>query len=249
MKTDILNHIVSRKSKGQKQLALLIDPDHAAKEHLLKMCDLAKDIGATCFLVGGSLLTDGDLNGTVRLLKSNSDLDVIIFPGSSSQICEHADGILFLSLLSSRNPEMLVGQQVVAAPYLRKSKLEILSTAYLLIDSGVQTTASYMSNSTPIPSNKSEIAACTALAGQYMGMQLAYLDGGSGAKHPVPEGMIQKVSEYINIPLIIGGGIDSSEKAIQIFEAGADMIVIGNAFEKGQTFSSELKNYLKSVNG
>lgn len=248
MNSEILNRIQLNKSNGKKQLAILIDPDYAEESHLINICELAKDVGAECFFVGGSLLTDGDLNHTINILKKNSDLPVIIFPGSSSQISHEADGILFLSLVSSRNPEMLIGQQVVAAPYLRKSNLEVLSTAYLLIDSGIQTTASYMSNSTPIPSNKSEIAACTALAGQYMGMQLAYLDGGSGAKNPIPTEMIKKVSEYIDIPLIIGGGINSSEKAIEIYKAGADMIVIGNAFEKGTTFSSDLKNYLKSVN-
>lgn len=248
MSSDFINKIALSKKEGRKQLAILVDPDHAREEHLIGLCQLAKEVGAFCFFVGGSLLTDGDLNLTIEILKANSKLPVIIFPGSSSQISNKADGILFLSLLSSRNPEMLIGQQVVAAPYLRKSELEILSTAYLLIDSGVQTTASYMSNSTPIPSEKAEIAACTALAGQYMGMQLAYLDGGSGAKHSVPIEMIKKVSEYIDIPLIIGGGINSSELAINIFEAGADMIVIGNAFEKGNTFSSELKHYLNKIN-
>ncbi len=244
----ILNNISDRSSKGVKQLAILIDPDNASEEHLKQLCTKAEAIGAHYFFVGGSLLTDGDLETSICHLKNHTQLPVIIFPGSSSQLSSSADGLLFLSLLSSRNPEMLIGQQVVAAPYLRKLNIEILSTAYLLIDSGVQTTASYMSNSTPIPSDKSEIAACTALAGQYMGMKLVYLDGGSGAQYPVPANMIKKVKEYIDIPIIIGGGINSLEKAKNAFEAGADIIVIGNAFEEGESFSIDLGAYLKQVN-
>lgn len=249
MKDSLLNKIKEQSKTGIKQLAILVDPDKCNASYIQQLCRKAENIGAHYFFVGGSLLSDGDLNATVQLLKNSSPLPVILFPGSSSQIAPEADAILFLSLLSSRNPEMLIGQQVVAAPYLRKTQLEVLSTAYLLIDSGTSTTASYMSNSTPIPPEKSEIAACTALAGAYMGMSLIYLDGGSGAKNPVPAKMIQKVREYVEQPIIVGGGINNAQKAKDAYEAGADIIVIGNAFEKGESFSQEIANYLLVKNG
>lgn len=244
MKREIIHHIRSEKAKGAKQLAILIDPDKSSKDSLSRLAKKAEKIGASYFLVGGSLLTDGDLNNTIKTLKGYSSIPLLIFPGSSSQINESADGILFLSLLSSRNPEMLIGQQVVAAPYLRKTDLEVISTAYLLIESGRQTTASYMSNSNPIPSDKAEIAASTALAGEYLGMDLIYLDGGSGALHAIPEKLISKVSSYTSRPLFVGGGINSFDKAKKAFEAGADVIVIGNAFEAEEDFSEQLAEYL-----
>lgn len=249
MKNSLLNKINEASKLKLKQLAILVDPDKCDENYIIALTEKAASIGAHYFFVGGSLLSDGDLNATVQLLKEHSNLPIILFPGSSSQIAPAADGILFLSLLSSRNPEMLIGQQVIAAPYLRKTNLEVLSTAYLLIDSGTATTASYMSNSTPIPQEKSEIAACTALAGAYMGMKLIYLDGGSGAKYPVPAKMIAKVREYVDQTIIVGGGINNFEKAKTAYEAGADLLVIGNAFEKEENFSQELANYLIEVNG
>lgn len=213
-------------------LAFLVDPDKADEDHIKKLCLKAKQAKVDLFFVGGSLLTNGDLDNCIHLLKKNADLPVVIFPGSPSQISKNADAILFLSLLSSRNPEMLIGQQVVAAPYLKKSSLEIIGTAYLLVEGGKQTTASYISNSNPIPSDKSDIAAYTALAGEYLGMQLAYLDAGSGALNCVPSEMIKAVSNTVSIPLIVGGGIDTKEKIENAYAAGADLVVIGNALEK-----------------
>lgn len=233
---EILNHIKNKKAKGQKMLAFLVDPDKADREYLSKLTAKAETIGVDLFLVGGSLLTGGDLDLCILSLKELSNIPIVIFPGSPSQISKNADGILFLSLLSSRNPEMLIGQQVVAAPYLKKSGLEIMGTAYLLIEGGKQTTASYISNSNPIPADKSEIAAFTALAGQYMGMPLVYLDAGSGANHAVSEEMIKEVSDKIEVPLIVGGGINSREKLDKAYQAGADMVVIGNALEKDLHF-------------
>lgn len=221
-------------------IALLIDPDKAEEKRLdvlLKKADNLIDL----IFVGGSLLTDGDLDKTIQLIKSKTSIPVMIFPGSSSQISSKADGILFLSLLSSRNSEMLIGQQVTAAPYLRKTNLEVVSTAYLLIESGQQTTASYMSNSNPIPRNKAEIAASTALAGEYLGMKLTYLDGGSGAQQPVPSEMIKKVAEYTSTPLVIGGGLNTKAKIQSALENGADIVVVGNAIEKDLDFLNELR--------
>jgi len=229
-------------------LAVLIDPDKSEQGFLNTICNQANSINADFIFIGGSLLTDGDIDKTIRSVKKLTDIPVVIFPGSSSQISNEADGILFLSLLSSRNPEMLIGQQVVAAPYLRKTSLEIISTAYLLIDSGVQTTASYMSNSNPIPANKIEIAASTALAGEYLGMDLLYMDGGSGAKNPVSSEMIHKVKSYTTIPLIVGGGINSAQKVKVAYESGADVIVIGNALESNPDFLQEVKSILLSYN-
>jgi len=231
-KGNIYNSILDKASKGNKQLALLVDPDKADQDYLIQLCTLANSNKIDLILIGGSLLTDGDLAEVIRTIKEHSNIPCLLFPGSASQINDQADGILFLSLLSSRNPEMLIGQQVVAAPYLRKTKLEVIPTAYLLIDSGAQTTASYISNSNPIPADKPEIAASTALAGEYLGMGLTYLDGGSGAKKPVPKAMIEKVKSYTSTPLIIGGGINDIERLKDAFQAGADIVVIGSAIEK-----------------
>ncbi len=236
----VLDSILKLKKQGKKGIAFLIDPDKANEEQLIKISQLARDLEITFFLVGGSLITSGDLKQTLQALKRKTELPLILFPGSPSQISDEADGILFLSLLSSRNPEMLIGQQVIAAPYLKMTSLEIISTAYLLIESGGQTTASYMSNSNPIPSNKAEIAEATALAGEYLGMRLIYLDAGSGAKNPVPANMISKVASSCTQPIIVGGGINSKEKIESAYQAGADFIVIGDAIEKGNSFINEL---------
>ncbi len=213
-------------------LAFLVDPDKADEKHIESLCKKAVQAGTDLFFVGGSLLTGGDLDECIQLLKKHSKIPVVIFPGSPSQISKKADALLFLSLLSSRNPEMLIGQQVVAAPYLKKSGLEVIGTAYLLIEGGKQTTASYISNSNPIPADKADIAAYTALAGEYMGMNLVYLDAGSGADQCVSSEMIKKVKEQISLPLIVGGGIDSKAKLESAYAAGADLVVIGNALEK-----------------
>ncbi|MAY85019.1 MAG: geranylgeranylglyceryl/heptaprenylglyceryl phosphate synthase [Flavobacteriales bacterium] len=229
----IYSRIKENADASKKMLAFLVDPDKAEDAYLEKLCELAAAQSVDIFLVGGSLLTGGDLEACINKLKSLSTIPVIIFPGSPSQISESADALLFLSLLSSRNAEMLIGQQVVAAPYLYKCNIEVISTAYLLIDGGKQTTASYISNSTPIPADKSEIAAYTALAGQYLGMKQIYLDAGSGALNNIPSDLIKAVSEKIDIPLIVGGGIDNHDKIKAAHDAGADIVVIGNALEKG----------------
>ena len=229
---EVLQIIEENCRKGQKMLAFLIDPDKAEADHIASICQTAERANADFFFIGGSLLTGGDLDQCLRELKKNSDLPRVIFPGSPSQISNEADAILYLSLLSSRNPEMLIGQQVVAAPYLYKSSLEVIGTSYLLIEGGKQTTASYISNSNPIPTDKSEIAAFTALAGQYMGMKMCYLDAGSGAKQSVPTAMIKEVKDKIDIPLIVGGGLRSKEKIQAAYDAGADLVVVGNALEK-----------------
>ena len=182
-----------------------------------------------------------------QTIKNNSNIPVILFPGNAMQINKNADGILFLSLISGRNPELLIGKQVISAPILKQASLEVISTGYMLIDSGRPTTASYMSNTLPIPRNKNGIATSTAMAGEYLGMKLIYMDGGSGAKKPIEIDMIKQVSKQINIPLIIGGGICNAQKAIDNCNAGADLIVVGNAIEKNADLILEISKAVHSV--
>ena len=183
-------------------------------------------------LVGGSLVVSDYLDQCVQLIKKESDIPVILFPGSPSQVTRHADALLYLSLISGRNPELLIGQHVISAPSVRQSGLEVMSTGYMVIDGGAPTTVSYISNASPLPSDKTEIAMCTAMAGEMLGMKLIYMDAGSGARQQVAEKMIGKVSSSISVPLIVGGGITTPEKAMQSCKAGADIIVVGNAIEK-----------------
>jgi len=199
------------------------------------------------FFVGGSLMTSDKFEQTIKLLKSTSKIPVIIFPGSNVQISKEADAILLLSLISGRNPEYLIGQHVIAAPYLKKSGLEILPTGYMLIDGANTTTANYMSNSNPIPRDKDDIAMCTALAGEMLGLKLIYMDGGSGAGKTISESMVRAVKSQIDIPLVIGGGITNAAMAVDIWNAGADLIVVGNAIEKDFSLITAISDQLKTA--
>lgn len=229
---NICQQITAKQQSGKKQLAILIDPDKIAdKEQFTLFIRKAEEAHPDYFFVGGSLITSGDLQKTILWIKGCSKTPVVIFPGDHSQIASEADAILLLSLISGRNPELLIGQHVNASFALDRSKLEIIPTGYLLIESGVVTTALYISGTSAIPRNKNEIAAATALAGVQLGMKLIYLDGGSGAKESVPAEMISKVRKHINVPLIVGGGIKTIEQAHTAWQAGADLIVIGTAFE------------------
>jgi putative glycerol-1-phosphate prenyltransferase len=200
------------------------------------------------FLVGGSLLTSTFLNSTVRTLKGHSDIPVILFPGSNLHIDPSADAILLLSLISGRNPDFLIGQHVIAAPVLKKSKLEILPTGYMLIESGKPTTVSYISNTTPIPYDKPEVAACTAMAGEMLGLQLIYLDAGSGAQRPVSPRTIAAVRRSVEVPIIVGGGITTPQAAEDALRAGADVIVIGNGIEKDPNLLVEVSERISAYN-
>lgn len=239
---NIYHHILEYKKKDKKLFAILIDPDKETQESLLKIIEKAELAKVDFFFLGGSLLTYDNLNHCLITLKKKSNIPVVLFPGNAMQVNNKADAILFLSLISGRNAEMLIGKQVITAPILKQTSLEILSTGYMLIDSGKPTTVSYMSNTTPIPANKSSIAACTALAGEMLGLKLIFMDGGSGAENPISTEMISDVSQSINVPLIIGGGIDSGEKAYENCKAGADIIVVGNAIEKDISLISEISN-------
>ncbi|WP_315818331.1 geranylgeranylglyceryl/heptaprenylglyceryl phosphate synthase [Paraflavitalea speifideaquila] len=172
---------------------------------------------------------------------------MILFPGSPSQISRFADALLYLSVISGRNPELLIGQHVISAPFVKQSGLEIISTGYMVIDGGAPTTVSYISNTAPIPADKNEIAMCTAMAGEMLGMKLIYMDAGSGARRPITESMIEKVSQVIETPLVIGGGITNPEKAYLNCKAGADVIVIGNAIEKDASLIKEMSAAIHSI--
>src|SRR5205809_2360331 len=194
--------------------------------------DLSISANVDYFLVGGSLVISNYLDDCIQYIKRSCSIPAILFPGSPSQISKYADALLYLSLISGRNPELLIGQHVVSAPFVRQSGLEIMSTGYMVIDGGAPTTVSYISNASPLPGDKNEIAMCTAMAGEMLGMKLIYMDSGSGAKRPITETMIHLVSKSISVPLVVGGGITTPEKAYLNCKAGADMIVVGNAIEK-----------------
>lgn len=219
-------------TKPGKKLAVLVDPDKPTDEQVVQLAKRAENAGVDFIFVGGSLLTNDNLDTCIRLLKANSSIPVVLFPGNSLQLSGKADAFLLLSLISGRNAEMLIGRHVIAAPFLKLSGLEIIPTGYMLIDSGKPTTVSYMSNSIPIPSDKNDIAMCTAMAGEMLGMKLVFMDAGSGALSPVPHEMIDQVSKSIQVPLVIGGGIKTPEMAAAAAKAGADVVVIGNTLEK-----------------
>ena len=237
---NIYKKITQSKKNGKKLFAILIDPDKQDTKDLLKIIEKCNSTKVDMFFVGGSLLTNDYLKNCITTIKNNSKIPVVLFPGNAMQVDEQADAILFLSLISGRNAEMLIGKQVITAPILKKSSLEVIPTGYMLIDSGKQTTVSYMSNTTPIPHDKEQVAKCTALAGEMLGLKMIFMDGGSGALNPISTNMIRSVSKTIDVPLVIGGGINSGKKAIENCKAGADIIVVGNAIEKNERLINEI---------
>jgi phosphoglycerol geranylgeranyltransferase len=238
--------LVKAKAAGQKLLAVLVDPDKGNTQAWAKLATLASANQVDFFLVGGSLMVHQQLETCVGTLKQHCNIPVILFPGSPAQITPLADGILLLSLISGRNADLLIGQQVQAAGALKQSSLQLLPTGYILIDGGAPTTVSYISNTLPIPANKPEIAALTALAGEQLGLKLLYLEAGSGAKQPVSLKTITAVSSQITVPLIVGGGIRNGEAAYEACKAGADIIVIGTAFEEDPNLLPEIAGAVKA---
>ncbi len=244
---NIYQSLEKQKSLGKRSFAVLIDPDKVNELILDELIVLSTAAKVDYFLVGGSLVISNQLDFVVQHIKKNCTIPVILFPGSSTHISKYADALLYLSLISGRNPELLIGQHVVSAPFIKQSGLEVISTGYMLIDGGAPTTVSYISNANPIPADKNEIAMCTAMAGEMLGMKLIYMDAGSGAKRSITESMIEKVSQNISVPLIIGGGITDPEKAYLNCKAGADLIVIGNAIEKDPGLISEMAAAIHAV--
>jgi len=220
-----------KKEKGAGYF-VLIDPDSFSTEDVEKKVNKICNSGVDMILVGGSLLMTNGYNEKIELIKKYSSIPMILFPGSTSQIRNEFDAVLFLSLISSRNPELIIGKQVISAPILKAMNMEVISTAYMLIESGKVTTAEFMSNSKPIPSNKSDIAVAHAIAAEMLGFKMIYLEAGSGADNPIPDEMISMVKKQVNIPIIVGGGITKPEIAKQKVIAGADFIVTGNILEK-----------------
>lgn len=233
------------KEKGAAYLVLL-DPDKLPENKLTEFLKHCEKSGVDGFLVGGSLMVNGDFESFIEKVKVNTNLPSIIFPGSITQISPFADAILFLSVVSGRNPEHLIGKHVLAAPAIKKSGIEAISTAYILIESGSTTTAIYMSGSLPIPRNKPEIAAATALASEYLGMKLIYLEAGSGADNSVPNEMVKAVSNQCTIPVIVGGGIRNPQTAREKVENGASIIVTGNFFENENNWDM-IKDFASAV--
>ncbi len=212
--------------------AILIDPDNKNDELIVSQTEMANCSDVDAIFVGGSLMMDGRANQRVKIIKELSNVPVILFPGGANQITSDYDAILFLSLLSGRNPHYLIGEQVISAPIIKDLGLEAIPTGYILLDGGIVTSVEFMSGTRPIPMDKKDIVASHALAGQYLGMKSIYLEVGSGAKNHVKSGIIEHVSKFISIPIIVGGGISSPEIAAKMVKAGASIVVVGTAIEK-----------------
>lgn len=240
MKEGIYPQLVKNKANNKKSFAVLIDPDYLKINNLDAIINIANKHKLDYFFIGGSLILQDRLEETLKIIRENTRIPTVLFPGNGFQINYLADALLFLSLVSGRNPDYLIGKQVEAAPKLHMSGLEIISTAYMIIDGQSSNTASYISQTQPIPHDKPEIALATALASQYLGFKLLYLDAGSGAKKPVNKEMISKVSQLIQIPIIVGGGISNGKTAHEMYSAGADLVVIGNAIEKDPSLIAEI---------
>jgi len=216
---------------------LLIDPDKIDHKELPSFIRKASNSGVDAFLVGGSLMLSNEFDNTLKVIKENSSVPVIIFPGGVSQVSSEADALLFLLLISGRNPDYLIGNQVNAAPIIKQMNLEAISTGYMLIEGGNVTSAEFMSNTKPIPREKPDIAVAHALAAELIGLKMLYLEAGSGAKQSVPEAMIKKVTKYCSLPVIVGGGIRTPEEAKKKVEAGASFVVTGTIIEENSNDS------------
>ena len=226
-------------SSNEKQLAILIDPGKYGVDCLVNLLQIMQQKPPHYILVGGST-TSSSMDETINLIRQYLDVPVILFPGNASQFTPKADALMYLSLISGRNPDYLIGQHVLSSISIKKSGLKVIPVGYMLIESGRMTSVEYISNTKPIPSNKSEIAVCTAVAGELLGMQSIYLEAGSGADHPVPAEMIAAVKKNISIPLIVGGGIRTIEALKNAYASGADVVVVGNILEEKPELYHEL---------
>ena len=232
MSKSILEQIQLASKKGDKLLAILLDPDKTAIDEIPAALKRIRLLKANFIFVGGSSVKNGLTDLFVKTLKNNTKIPIVLFPGDYSQVTDNANALLFLSLLSGRNPEYLIEQQIKSVPFLKNSTLEIIPTGYILIDGGTSSSVLKVSKTTPISQENITLAVATAIAGMYKGKQLIYLEAGSGAKYPVNATIISKVKESISIPLIVGGGIRTKEQLNNAFNNGADLVVIGTAFEE-----------------
>ncbi|MEZ0181286.1 geranylgeranylglyceryl/heptaprenylglyceryl phosphate synthase [Flavobacterium oncorhynchi] len=232
----IHRQILEAKKNGQKLLAILLDPDKIVWENLHHLLFKINESPATHIFVGGSIVQSNVLEDLIQELKLKTNLPVVLFPGDPSQISSQADAVLFLSLLSGRNPDYLIEYQVQAAPILKKTNLEVISTGYILIESGNETAVARISKTEPLSRENFDLALATAQAGEMLGNKLIYLEAGSGAKNPVPLEMIQLIAQNIEIPVIVGGGIVDLHSIKNAYNAGADLVVVGTAFENDSHF-------------
>ena len=237
----IYKNIQDSISNGKKLLAVLIDPDKYSFENTISFIKKVNASIATHIFVGGSTVDENATSLLVSEIKKHTSLPIVLFPGDVSQITDGADVLLFLSLLSGRNPEYLIGKHVEAISKLSKTQLEVLSTGYILIESGKETAVERVTNTKPMPREDIQNIVDTAKAGQLLGMKLIYLEAGSGAKEPLSESIINEVKYQLNIPLIVGGGIRSKIQLENAYHAGADLVVIGTAFEEDELFFEEIK--------
>lgn len=234
--TTIYNNILQSKANNEKLLAILLDPDKIDLNNTETLIEKINQSPATHIFIGGSLVNNDIIDDLIIEIKQDCDLPIVLFPGNPSQISDQADAILFLSLISGKNPDYLIEHQVKAAPILKKTQLEIISTGYILIESGTETAVQKVSKTKPLDRNNLDLVLATALAGEMLGHKLLYLEAGSGAKQAVPLEIIELVSENIEIPIIVGGGIIDLQGIQNAYDSGADLVVIGTAFEKDVDF-------------
>ncbi len=246
----VLQDVQNKIGKGKKLYWILLDPDDFSPDEAGKIASDSETAGVDGILVGGSMIHTDHLDEFILSIKNSASIPVILFPGDASQISGKADAILFMSLISGRNPVNLIGEQVKGAPIIKRYGVEPIPTGYMLVESGTVTSIEFMSNTRPLPRAKPGIAAAHALAAEYMGMQIIYLEAGSGAKMSVPEELIAAVKEYIDIPVIVGGGIRDADTAKSKLTAGADIIVTGNLLssENGIEKMKEIAGVIKSFN-
>ncbi len=244
----LLDELAQLRASGRKALAVLLDPDDFEAARVHELLRLTRQHPVDYFFVGGSLVLTAHQAALIALLKAEApQVPVLLFPSHALHVDPAADGILLLSLISGRNPDFLIGQHVIAAPRLRQSGLHLLPTGYMLVESGRPTTASYISGTTPLPHDKPSIAAATAMAGEQLGLRLMYLDGGSGAQQPVSAAMIKAVRAAVDVPLIVGGGLNTGEKIRAALAAGADLVVVGNHIERNPNFLAEAVVAVRSI--
>jgi phosphoglycerol geranylgeranyltransferase len=242
MSSGFTTYLNDQQRNGKKLLAVLIDPDKASDDHLEALLSKSNCAYIDVIFVGGSVLTDGEIHSTISSIKKLTTLPCIIFPGSADQICNEADGILLLSLISGRNPDLLIGKHVESALQLQRAQIEIIPTAYILVDGGTETTVSYISGTRPLPADKPGLVAVTALAGEQLGKALIYMDAGSGAKNPISTEVIEKVRSFVTRPIVIGGGIKTADGVQKAWDAGADVVVVGNVLETDPAFLATLRS-------
>ena len=245
---NILEQLKAVRKSNRKLFVVLIDPDNTNSTNLIDIAAKAESAGVDLFFVGGSLMVSDRMDLCLDTIRQVSHIPSVLFPGNPIQLSDKADALLYLSLISGRNAELLIGNHVVTAPLLMQSPVQVMPTGYMLIDGGAPTTVSYISNTLPIPADKPDIAMATAMAGQLLGLQLIYLDAGSGAKNPVSPQMIAKVRKAVDLPIIVGGGIRTPEQAASAAQAGADLIVVGNQLEKNAELVFEMAQAVHSLN-